>query len=309
MAHNEEEAIEDAINAVLAQEVENGSIIEIHVFANACSDNTEDIVRKIAEANNIVKLHSIPKKGKVNALRECISYFKNKRFLDSTESQHRLFFIDADITIPEKNVLSMLSKKLDSSQDLYLVSAFPVPESCYNQFTDFVSELFRVRHHLQYSFKKNLVRGACHVVRWPVLQRIVFPEGLISTDMFLECKLNGHFLMDHSIQVVIKLKRTLKLEIKRDLLHLIAREQVYNWRRKGLVPRLDPETALREGFLSHLDHKEYLRYLVKRRKIKSIMILGIWMFIYKYNVFRSRKIFLKSLKSNMNLLDYWSTRR
>lgn len=309
MAHNEEDTIKEAINTVLNQEVEKESVIEIHVFANACSDNTEEIVRKIAETNSNIYLHSIKEKGKVNALRECIHYFKNERCLGLIESYDRLFFIDADAVIPEKNVLLMLGKKLNSSQNLYLVSALPVPESCYNQSTDFVSELFRIRYHLQNSFKKNLVRGACNVVRWSALQRIVFPEDLLSTDMFIECKLSGHFLMDHSLQVVIKLKQTLKLEIERDLMHLIAREQVYHWRRKGLIPRLDPETAFQEGFLSPLDPKEYFRYLFKKKGFRSIMIMSIWLFIYKYNEFRSRRIFLNSLKNKMNLLDYWSTKR
>lgn len=309
MAHNEEETIAEAISAILRQEVENEKIIEVHVFANACSDNTESIVRKITENRDNVILHSIPEKGKVNAFRECVSYFKNGYCSISNESLDRLFFIDADITIPDKNVLSSLSRKLDSLKDVYLVSALPVPESCYNESTEFISELFRIRYYLQYSFKKNLVRGACNVIRWSVLKRIDFPEDLVSTDMFLECRLNGHFLMDHETQVITKLKSNIRLEIKRDLLHLIAREQVYYWRRNGLIPRIDPENAFKQGFLSPLVPREYFRYMVNKGRIKSIFTLGVWMLIYKYNEYRARKIFLKSLENNINLLDYWSTRR
>ena len=309
MAHNEEDTIERAVKSVSAQKVGKGNTIEIHVFTNGCTDHTEDIVRDIATLHKNVKLHSISKKGKANALKECISYFSNERQLDCLESKDRLFFMDADISIPEKNLLSMLSKKLDTSEHLYLVSALPVPDSLYNQRKTFVAELFRIRFYLQYTFKKNLVRGACHVLRWSVLQRLNLPEHLLSTDMFLECKLDGHFLMDRDLQVTIKLKPTLGLEIKRDLLHQIAREQVYYWRRKGLLPRLDRENALPECFLSPLDPKEYLWHLTKKRKIRSIIILSFWMIIFKYNQCRARRIFSRSLNERINLINYWSTKR
>jgi len=309
MAHNEEETIKDSISAILGQRVEIESTLEIHVFANACTDNTENIVQDLAAVNNNIILHSIAKKGKANALRECISYFKEAGHPDIIESKDRLFFIDADILIPENNLLSNLSNKLDVSDDLYLVSALPVPESLYNQKKDFVSELFRIRYYLQYSFKKNLVRGACHVVRWSVLKRLELPEDLLSTDMFLECKLDGHFLMDHDLQIIIKLKTELSLEIKRDLLHQIGREQVYHWRRQGLLPRLDRDRALPDCFLSPLDPKEYLWYLIRKAKLKPIIILSFWMIIFKYNKYRAGRIFLESRNEGANLIDYWSTKR
>ena len=309
MAHNEEESVRETIQTVLRQKVERGSRIKVHVFANACIDKTEDIVRNIAESSDDVQLHSITKKGKANALGECISYFKNEGSIEVIEGMDRLFFVDADICINDENLLFRLSKRLDSSEGIYLVSALPVPESLYNGKRDFVSDLFRVRFQLQYAFRKNLVRGACYVVRWSVVQRLELPKGLVSDDMFLECILDGHFLMDHDLHVVIKLKKSLRLEVKRDLLHQIGREQVYRWRRRGLVRRLDRNTALPQCFLSPLDPKEYLLYLVKRMKIKAIMILSIWMAIFKINQYRATRIFVKRLKEDVDLLDYWSTQR
>ena len=193
--------------------------------------------------------------------------------------------------------------------DSIIVSAIAVPESFYNEDKDFVSELFRIRYYLQYTFKKNLVRGACNVARFSALQRLKFPEGLVSTDMFLEVKLDGHFLMDHEIEIVTRLKKTLKLEIKRDLVHQIGREQVYRWRRQRLTPRLDREIAIQGYFLSPHNPREYFLHLVKTRRFKSLLILGIWMFIYKINSYRAIKIMDESLKKNISLQSYWSTKR
>ena len=309
MAHNEGLTIEETISSVLNQEVKDGNAVEIHVFANGCTDKTEDIVKRIAEANNNVILHSILKKGKVNALKECISYFKKRRDLDLIEFQDRFFFMDADITFTEKSVLVELGKRLTSSPDTYLVSGFPVPESFYNQKNSFVSKLSNIRCRLQYHFKMNQVRGACYAIRWSVLQRVVFPTQLLSDDMFLECKLNGHFIMDHNLQVIYKNKKSLKLEIERELFLLIAREQVYYWRRKGLIRRLDPKTAIKEACLSYIRPRKYLWFLIKERKIELIAILGIWMLIYKCIEFQARRVFYKSLRSDVNLIDKWSTKR
>ena len=309
MTHNEEATIEETIRAVLSQEVGKGSTIEIHVFANGCTDNTEYIVGKIVQTNNNCKLHSIPEKGKVSAIRECIRYFKNNQVFDSTEAQAILFFIDADIAFPRKDVLSRLREKLVYSPHIYVVSAFPVPETYYNQNTNFVSELSRIRCHLQYSFKENYLRGACYAVRWSVLKRIVFPRELLSDDMFLECKLNGHFQMDHDLKVICKLKKSLKLEIQRELFLLIAREQVYFWRRNGLIPRLHPETAVKDGFLSNIKPRQYLYFLSKNRQFSPTIISGIWMLIHKCIEVQAKKIFYKSLRNDVNLIDYWSTKR
>ena len=65
MAHNEEETIAAAIESILFQKREQESTLEIHIFANACNDKTEEIVANIAKNNKSIYLHSLSEKGKV----------------------------------------------------------------------------------------------------------------------------------------------------------------------------------------------------------------------------------------------------
>ena len=240
IAHNEELVIAGTIDSLLQQK--GNSTYEIHVFANGCTDRTEEIVEEISHKHDNVFLHSVKRKGKVNAVRESVDFFREQ--IDSGKRRFdRLYYVDADIELPDRETFSKLSEHLNGNKDLYLVSAYPAPQSLYNNKKDFVSELFRIRAHLHNKFEVNMIRGACYVIRWEILKRINFPEGLMSDDMYLECCLQGHFLMDHSIQIITELKQSLGAEIKRDQFHQIACEQVYNWNRRGEIPRIDPETA------------------------------------------------------------------
>jgi len=306
IAHNEEKVIADTIASLLRQKT--GGQLEIHVFANGCTDRTEAIVEEISRTKPNIVLHRVAQKGKVKALEDSVRYFR-----DRSEAEHsvpdRLYYVDADIELPDEETLNKLSAVLDRSEELYLVSAYPAPQSLHNDKKDYVSELFRVRAHLHNIFEVNMIRGACYVIRREILNKISFPEGLLSDDMYLECCLQGHFLMDHSIQILTELKQSLRAEINRDRFHLIAREQVYNWNRQGLIPRVNPETARKEWRLTHQAPKIYLTYLIKRFKVKALFYLFIWHIIHKRNEKISLRLFKESQEKGIDLHVYWTTQR
>ena len=304
-AHNEELIIAQAIEAVLAQKIGAGEKLELHIFANGCSDKTEEIVRQYEAKDNRVKLHALKVKGKVKALKEAISYY-HQRGLNENDL---LFNLDADITFEQPNCFELLKTKLATDPDLFVVSSYPAPSSYFDQRRDFVAQLFNIRYELHKAFAVNTIRGACYVIKWNKLVQVDFPDDLISDDMYLECALAGHFLMDYENIVITEIKENLQKEIARDLFHRIAAEQVYHKNRTGLIKRIDKETARDQFRLTHQEPKKYLSYLLGKFKISPLFIMLYWSFVSRKNKKKAHQIFFDSLESKLDLISYWSTIR
>lgn len=307
LAHNEEAVIADTVQSLLLQQVEPEALLAIYVFTNGCTDKTNEIVADVAKRDARVCLVALPEKGKVYAIRESIAYFK--RLHDQSPNFDRVFYIDADVTFPDQETLAKLSRALDASHDLYLVSSYPLAETGFDGNGWYLSRLAEARQELQQHFRYNIVRGRCYVIRYEALVRVDYPPETLSDDMYLELRLNGHYLMDYSILTATKLKGSLEKEIRRDLFTLIAREQLYDWHRKRQITELDPETRRREWSLFFPQPWKLLRHLLGRGALGALAVMAMWLPIYRFNERKARRIFRESQAKRTNLLDYWSTQR
>lgn len=307
LAHNEEAVIADTVESLLRQQIEPESSLTVYVFTNGCTDRTNDIVSSIAQCDARVQLVALPEKGKVYAIRESIAHFR--RLHEQAPSFDRVFYVDADVTFPDETTLTKLSRALDVSPDLYLVSSYPLAETGFDGNGWYLSRLTRARQELQMHFRHNIVRGRCYVIRYDALIRVEYPPDTLSDDMYLEIRLNGHYLMDYSILTATKLKASLKKEIRRDLFTLIAREQLYDWYRRERISALDPETGRREWSLYFPHPKQLFWHLLRTVKVSSLLIMGMWLPIYRRNESHARRIFSESQQKQTDLLDYWSTQR
>lgn len=307
LAHNEERAIADTIRSITSQKLDSGAVLELFIVTNGCTDRTEEIVRGISEEDGRVHLVALPRKGKVYALRQSIAHFI--RLHQQRPDFDRVFYVDADVTFLEPTTLRNLSCTLDYSPDLYLVSSYPLADATHLRSSWFLRWLSRVRQELQSNLQPNLVRGACYVIRYNALRRVSYPKDLLSDDMFLEVRLDGHFMMDYRNPTATKYKSSLRAEIQRDLFTLIAREQISTKCNCQQFTSLDPESAHSEWRFRFGKPREFAWYLLRNGKFLSLAVVAAWAPIYKFNEWRARQIFQDNQHSQPTLLDYWSTQR
>jgi len=115
-AHNEANSIIKCLETVLANRVA-GQAMEIHVLANACSDNTEQLVRDFARTEPCVHLHSIVVGDKANAW--------NCYIHDFSPDSDVHFFIDGDVEA-SAGALAALADALAQQPHVNAAAALPV---------------------------------------------------------------------------------------------------------------------------------------------------------------------------------------
>ena len=308
LAHNEEGVIRESISSVLSQSIRGKDELEVVVVANGCTDETEKIVLEVAKRDQRVELLSIGEAGKVNAVKQFIEYIKEKKdrlYLNCD----RVFMMDADIRFIDNFTLTKLSDRLNEDDYLYAVSANCLPESLFNKNRDFVAILYRIEAELQQIYRPNVLRGMLYCIRLSILERVHFPEKLLADDTFLECILEGHYQMDYGSQIVYKLHKSLRREIRRNLLHCIGVRQVYHLLAKGEFQRIDYNN--RRDYLKprYFNYKEILFYLLRRLRFFSLIILLIHYTYYRINIYRARKIVVMAYRDGTDLRKYWRTRK
>ena len=276
------------------------------MFANGCSDRTEEIVQQFSERDPRIQLVSLTSKGKVAALKHSIEFLSQCKNDDSTID--RVVYVDADIEFTHPGTLWHLSERLDSCEDLYLVSAFP-QLSVASETGWLLRRIFAAREFLQKSVQYNVVRGPCYIIDFDVLQRVEYPDAIVIEDMYLEVRLDGHTIMDFERPVLHHQRSTLKGEIDRDLFTLLARNQIYSVKRAGLISALDRETARPEFKPTWFSTRDSLMRYLRHFKLGSLFFAGIWFSIHRFNQYRARRITRKANLSGEDILSLWSTQR
>jgi len=308
LAHNEEGVIYESINSVLSQCLRDKDKLKVIVVANGCTDETEKIVLEMAKRDQRVELLSIREAGKVNAVKQFIEYVKEKKDRLYFNCD-RVFMMDADIKFIDNFTLTNLSDRLNEDDYLYAVGANCLPESLFNKNIDFVSILYRIQSNLQQIYTPNVLRGMLYCIKLSILERINFPENLLADDVYLECILDGHYLMDYGSKIVYKLHKSLRREIRRNLLHCIGVRQVYKLLAKGEFHRIDYNNRRDHLKPSYFNYKEILFYLLRRLRFFSLIILLIHYTYYRINIIKARKIVEIAYRDGTDLRKYWRTRK
>ena len=308
LAHNEEGVIYESINSVLSQQLRDKDKLKVVVVANGCTDETEKIVLEMTKKDQRVELLSIREAGKVNAIKQFIQYVKEEQDRPYLNCD-RVFMMDADIELVDRFTLTKLADRLNEDDYLYAVSANCLPESLFNNNRDFVSILYRIEAKLQQIYKPNVLRGMLYCIKLSILERIHFPESLLGDDVFLECIFEGHFLMDYGVKIVYKLHKSLRREIRRNLLHRIGVVQVYTLLAKREIHRIDYDNSKNHLKSRGLKNKEIVFYLLRHLRFFSLIILFIHYTYYRINIIRARKIVEMAYRDGTDLRKYWRTRK
>jgi glycosyltransferase involved in cell wall biosynthesis len=224
MAHNEEKVITKAINSILSQITPAGYSVKVIVVANACTDNTEDVVNRLGEHNlNKVQLISTKKKGKTIAIKEAIKLFE--KLSNTSVKLPYVIFLDADCEFIGREALVNFIKKFEDNSALCAIAAQCVPDVCFNSRQDIVAGTYRAVNALRQSIRINSISGMCYAIRFNILKKIDFPEFQLNEDMYLSSRLNGHFLRDSTISIVFQTPRNCHNELTRRI-----RQEIYSQR-------------------------------------------------------------------------------
>jgi len=117
-AHNEERNITNIIKTIQAQKQKSYKLENIYIVCDGCTDNTVEIVKKLAEKDKQIKLtEKLKRAGKVEALN--IIYKSNKSDFIMT--------IDADLVFANKNDLEELVKVITKNKSINVVGPRHIP--------------------------------------------------------------------------------------------------------------------------------------------------------------------------------------
>lgn len=113
-AHNEGKTIGRTLDSILAQNFQGK--MEVIVGSNACTDNTEEVVKSYAQNNPQIKLISIPEKGKPNAW----------NILQAVAAYNYRVFTDADVVIARSAFTALYDTLLQSGKIAIVGNLMPV---------------------------------------------------------------------------------------------------------------------------------------------------------------------------------------
>ena len=298
LAHNEELTIRNTVESILLQRMTSDDTMSVYVFTNGCTDQTNEVVAEMAAADARIRLVALPEKGKVYAIRESIACFQGL-----SDTFDRVFYLDADVALEDVDALRKLSATLDQSTDLYLVSA----ATSGKQAPWFLRTFDKARFEVQSHHKANVVRGRCYVIRLETLGRVHYHPDILSDDMFLELRLNGHYTVDYSVVALTDIKTGIRKEIRRDLFTQIACHQVIDRHHAGKIQSLDPQTARKEWQFRRPTSKEIFTYFLVRARISSLIVIFVWSIIYRRNRKKAKRLYTERRKKE--LITYWETAR
>jgi len=136
IAFNEEVNIRHILEALLKQRLLTCKINEILVVASGCTDQTEQIVKSIAESHKLVKLAIQDRReGKASAINLFLSRAKGD-----------VAVIESGDTIPEENSVENLIRPFQDPE-VGMTGAHPVPVDTKDTFMGFTVHLFWRLHH------------------------------------------------------------------------------------------------------------------------------------------------------------------
>ena len=136
IVYNEEANIEKLLDALLSQELHQVQIKEIIVVSSACTDGTDNIVKKYGSKNKKIKLITEPeRRGKSSAI---------NKFIAASKSD--LLIIESGDTIPAKDTVEKLIIPFKESE-IGMTGGRPKPENDPRTFIGYSVNLLWNLHH------------------------------------------------------------------------------------------------------------------------------------------------------------------
>jgi len=136
IVYNEEANIEKLLDALLSQELHQVQIKEIIVVSSACTDGTDNIVKKYESENKKIKLITEPeRRGKSSAI---------NKFIAASKSD--LLIIESGDTIPAKDTVEKLIIPFKESE-IGMTGGRPKPENDPRTFIGYSVNLLWNLHH------------------------------------------------------------------------------------------------------------------------------------------------------------------
>ncbi|AJQ92814.1 glycosyltransferase [Gynuella sunshinyii] len=184
-AHNEEQNIEKLIHYLSVQTIVNNTEHNMHVFvlANGCSDFTVDFAKR--------KISSLPKNVQdkfqvvdieLSGKSRCWNYFVHNILKSDVDV---VYFMDADILLPETDTLNKMLDFLTSENQLKVVVSKPVKDlDIKNEKLSFTEKLIKYSGGNLTNYKKS-VCGQLYLTKYELVRHIWLPIGLPVEDGFL----------------------------------------------------------------------------------------------------------------------------
>jgi glycosyltransferase involved in cell wall biosynthesis len=203
-AHNEADKIASLISDLGQQTLlanENLSI-EIHVVANGCTDATIAVSHEalaaapFRSANVKSDVHDVARAGKSNAWNELVHRFVSPK----TEF---MFFLDADIRIPEDTSLQLMLDRLIRSKNARVAVDQSVKDLSEAAHKTAVERLILAASGTAYD-NRTAIAGALYCVRFEALEDVWMPIGLPGEDGFLRAMiLTANFTQDENLERIV----------------------------------------------------------------------------------------------------------
>jgi glycosyltransferase involved in cell wall biosynthesis len=204
LAHNEADKITSLISDLGNQTllVNERLSIEIHVVANGCTDATvavskEALTASVFQRKNVkASVQNIERAGKSNAWNELVHTFASPR----TEY---MFFLDADIHIPEDTTLQLMLDGLIGSKNGCVAVDQSVKDLSEQVHKTAVEKLILAASGTAYD-NRTALAGALYCVRFEVLRNVWMPIGLPGEDGFLRAMiLTSNFTQNENLERII----------------------------------------------------------------------------------------------------------
>jgi len=197
-AHNEEASIGRMIARVVKSVAwkNHQGRREIIVCANACTDNTVEVVRNLQRSYPEIKLIESPVKSK-NQAWEAIVKRSNPR-------AENLFFADADVLIAG-DAFDRLDEALRANKSKVIAGASIIPSWNYTRKKDTYERDYSAFIKTLQAFDLQGLRGALYAIRRSAAQKTRMPANAqIADDYFLQAKYIKEFIIVPSAKVVFR---------------------------------------------------------------------------------------------------------
>lgn len=189
LARNEEADIANLIGDLGRQTLldDDRFSIDVFVVANGCTDRTVDVAEQALSLAPFRKLtistsiHDLPVAGKSNAWNELVHRI-------APDDIAYMFFLDADIRIPEKESLKLMLDSLMSSPTAIVAIDASVKDIELEQPRGVVERLIRAGTGTAED-KTRAIAGACYCVLFSEVRAIRMPIGLPGEDGYLRAML------------------------------------------------------------------------------------------------------------------------
>lgn len=223
MAHNEGKVVSRAVESCLKQRLPEGVELRVFVVANGCTDDTEEVVRRLGRAAPCVELIALAEKGKNNALNRSIRFLREE--ISSVYDLRYVVFMDADCRFIGDGALAGFLAAFRAHPGVAAVGGTNVPD-CDGSF---VGRMYRAMQVIGRELPENAISGGGYCIRYDVLDRITFPAIELADDLFLSAKLDGWMYRDPGVEVAYSIPDSLGKEFRKRVRQEICTERFFVW--------------------------------------------------------------------------------